>query len=438
MQFAQTIPVYAEGRSFDEMEELFYYLEKEDLQLVDSITIKTVLNSEIVAAIIEKDHFLFDEYPSLQLSIRALHCGCQIPVNIYKFKNLEVLRVIEAEFCNGLRNNEAMLSDSILNLVHLKKISFQSYSPFSLHDNLAKLPRLQEFHVGGVLNYPFSILTNKSIKSVGSYRSYPELEMFRQLGYKVNAPKDHFDDLIRDQKLPLIPSDQLKKKKLKEGKLELNYTNGNKLVRGEIKDKSLNGEWRLWYGDGTLCEVRHYDKGVPVGTWDFYERDGDSLYSVEYKNGTPYTLTIYDKRFDVDSRIQNNSRVTTNDFLVPEKAHRLWYAIRESDKYVEIKTGESIGGTILNSSETRKNLEGIVTYEKLFIKNIDGQPLFRETRFYENGQRKLELFTITVPEIRSNYRRMKTVYHGFYTEWDAEGNLILSQEYEFGVLKKLN
>lgn len=46
-----------------------------------------------------------------------------------------------------------------------------------------------------------------------------------------------------------------------------------------------DGEWQLWFSNGSLCESRYYKNGIEAGTWIRYNIRGDTANMLEFSNG---------------------------------------------------------------------------------------------------------------------------------------------------------
>jgi antitoxin component YwqK of YwqJK toxin-antitoxin module len=52
------------------------------------------------------------------------------------------------------------------------------------------------------------------------------------------------------------------------------YADGSVKARGLELDGELHGKWEWFRQDGTLLRTGEFDRGVQVGTWGTYTRDG--------------------------------------------------------------------------------------------------------------------------------------------------------------------
>lgn len=52
------------------------------------------------------------------------------------------------------------------------------------------------------------------------------------------------------------------------------YDNGNPRFTGETVDGQMHGPWQFFRRDGSLMRAGSFDRGVQVGVWTTYARDG--------------------------------------------------------------------------------------------------------------------------------------------------------------------
>lgn len=432
------VPVYSGDRTLEQVQIIFEGLPNDGFELRNTSDFKQGSEPRTLAMIIENelDDSLFRENLPYLKNVRNLYLACSVPSKIYDMENLRSLKLFESEYCFKSSGYEVFLDDSIESLKQLEGISFASPSAYYLYHHLGKLPKLKELHISLAENYPFTILTNKSVKSVGLVGSYPELEMFRQLGYKIDAPPGYFDQIFNNSDLPLTASKDLKTVKIKGKSLELSYSNGQRLVEGSLNNGQLDGVWRLWYANGSLCQERTYDLGSPKGTWHFLEENGDTLYSIEYTNGIPYILTTYQKQSNYAQFESVYSKSVTENFLNARKSHQISRTILVHSNYVEESNEERIGEKVISSIVTRRTTEGILINDKVFIEYIDSMEMYRVREYYDTGGTKSEFFEVILDNGKKASGASKKVFHGLYRKWDEAGELILQQEFEFGELKK--
>lgn len=106
--------------------------------------------------------------------------------------------------------------------------------------------------------------------------------------YRINGEKK---ELVR-KKAFNQDGEMMGEENYKNGKVDgkVFYIQSNKFGEIEkIKGKYLNNEpdgiWTMQYEDGTIKEERHYQKGVSVGEWNWYDKMGEKEMWCFYNDG---------------------------------------------------------------------------------------------------------------------------------------------------------
>lgn len=66
------------------------------------------------------------------------------------------------------------------------------------------------------------------------------------------------------------------------------WDNGHLKTQGDYAGDVRQGEYRTWREDGTLYELRHFDRGQESGLQRSWERDGTLFLNYEMRNGRRY------------------------------------------------------------------------------------------------------------------------------------------------------
>ena len=66
------------------------------------------------------------------------------------------------------------------------------------------------------------------------------------------------------------------------------WPNGLLKTQADYVGDLRQGEYRTWREDGTLYELRHYDRGRESGVQQSWERDGTLFLNYEMRNGRRY------------------------------------------------------------------------------------------------------------------------------------------------------
>ncbi|MEN8907477.1 MAG: hypothetical protein ABF289_16095 [Clostridiales bacterium] len=139
--------------------------------------------------------------------------------------------------------------------------------------------------------------------------------------------------------------------KLLHGAFILLDKNNNMITKGFIKQGLKDGEWKRWYPNGNLSEIRYYDEGIKKGTHVFFDVNGTQIRQEKYKNGTlqinsPGTKNQKTKnKFSIHSLLKNkvnksptpkeNRKIkseTKNDTLIIQKSNSAGLKNTETDK----------------------------------------------------------------------------------------------------------
>jgi antitoxin component YwqK of YwqJK toxin-antitoxin module len=60
------------------------------------------------------------------------------------------------------------------------------------------------------------------------------------------------------------------------------YDNGLPRFKGEYLDEEMHGFWQFFRKDGSLMRSGSFDRGVQVGIWTTYTRDGNALKETDF------------------------------------------------------------------------------------------------------------------------------------------------------------
>jgi antitoxin component YwqK of YwqJK toxin-antitoxin module len=82
--------------------------------------------------------------------------------------------------------------------------------------------------------------------------------------------------------------------KIRDGKYEEWYRNGQRSILGEYVDDSRQGPWKLWHENGKPCKTENYLNGKLEGKWDVLSDKGLLEQKVSYHDGERNGIwTIY-------------------------------------------------------------------------------------------------------------------------------------------------
>ena len=79
---------------------------------------------------------------------------------------------------------------------------------------------------------------------------------------------------------------------VKEGSRKIWYANGQISKSGVMKDDRWHGEYKEWYSTGEPKVSGHYFEGKQDGEWKFYDKEGNALPDLFFKNGVETTRKL--------------------------------------------------------------------------------------------------------------------------------------------------
>jgi antitoxin component YwqK of YwqJK toxin-antitoxin module len=421
--FGQVVSVFTNNY----IKELIQNELKAEIRVIDSTNFGNQKNiKRIVIAYGKYSEFnLLYSRPDFCKKVKEIHSYCLLPPDLSIFPNVQsIFCDSQHEFCFSTDLYVSLLKDDIKSLKYLNSIDiWNDNCDQHIYEHLASLPKMAVFDLKSRF-YPFSIITNKSIIKIGIVETYPEMELFRQLGFRSSTKNENYieDILIYQKKIPLTPRNQLKIRKIKnDSELNLYYLNGGKLAEGSIKSKELNGEWKLWYANGVLCEKRFYNMGVPEGTWYFFDEKGDTTFCLKYKDGNLDEVTSMHNTTlkNVVTNYQNyNSRITHG------------YTDRTDYGYRTKSNSVSFGDSLIFQEEFLSKGDSLIREIKFLGYSTSHFQIFKSTDYYPSGNPKMSI------EFLVKVQTGDEIPHGKKITWDENGNIIKEEVYEFGVIKE--
>jgi hypothetical protein len=81
-------------------------------------------------------------------------------------------------------------------------------------------------------------------------------------------------------------------KGVQQGPKAIWFSNGQVAKMGEMKDDRWHGKYKEWYQDGTLKLDGQYNEGKQDGKWSFFDKDGEGLPSLQFKDGIEMTRKL--------------------------------------------------------------------------------------------------------------------------------------------------
>lgn len=228
-------------------------------------------------------------------------------------------------------------------------------------------------------------------------KRYKDVNGFRKLGY---ANKKDLITRLRNVF-------NMKKQDVIYDGLRIEYfENGNKELEEFYKNNKVDGYRYLWHSDGTLRSKQSYDKGLLNGISLWYGGNGELLRKEKYFKNKPIDTTLIWYKTDT-SYIPLAFNVVFEKLTVKEAKERL------SRRQIHIRKIYNNKGEILEFVWFKR--DGIKYNETLYEPDKN-----RETvRYYhKNGILSSEMY------------RLNGVEYGIYREWDENGNLTKSWEFD--------
>ena len=79
---------------------------------------------------------------------------------------------------------------------------------------------------------------------------------------------------------------------VKEGNRKIWYANGQISKSGVMKDDRWHGQYEEWYSTGEPKVSGHYFEGKQDGEWKFFDKEGNALPDLFFKNGVETTRKL--------------------------------------------------------------------------------------------------------------------------------------------------
>lgn len=191
-----------------------------------------------------------------------------------------------------------------------------------------------------------------------------------------------------------------------EGKRVEFYPNGNKQLEENYEDGLLNGTRTLWFPNDTLQSKQTYSNGLKDGVFKWFSKNGQLNKIEKFKNDIPIDTTTMWREIntsDLNLKIYSDlNQVNLQEAKEVLSKKRLWIQRIYNDK-----------GQLVSNIEFHQSGE---KYEETIYFPEQKKEINRF--FYENGVLRSEQFHIN---------RKDT---GVYKEWDENGKLLRSWEYD--------
>ncbi len=74
-------------------------------------------------------------------------------------------------------------------------------------------------------------------------------------------------------------------KRVKDGFFVAYGVSGDRMIQGSYRNGIQDGEWKLWYENGSLASVDHYSNGLQNGLHTSWYANGQKALEGEYRDG---------------------------------------------------------------------------------------------------------------------------------------------------------
>lgn len=186
------------------------------------------------------------------------------------------------------------------------------------------------------------------------------------------------------------------------------YPNGQKELEEFYKNEKLHGPRLLWYPNGQIECRQNFRNGKRDGVAAWYSENGQLVSTRKYKKGLDSDTTIYWHR--VDTSKQSLKSRTLFKKITEDSAQVLFSRIQISSKHIYNKKGKMIYSCSFERNGTLFS-EAFYTYKRNEKKG-------RVKYYHPNRAIKVETYTLN------------DIDFGIYREWDTNGNLTKSWEYD--------
>ncbi|MFN4233424.1 MAG: toxin-antitoxin system YwqK family antitoxin [Bacteroidia bacterium] len=202
------------------------------------------------------------------------------------------------------------------------------------------------------------------------------------------------------------------------------HDNGNKASEGFFREGKPDGYWKTYYPDGKIKSEGNRKDFLLDSTWIFYNEKGNKISEINYKNSKKngFLITYNDSGFIVSKEyFINDKKEDYSYYYYPTGQLKLKIPFIDN-KEEGLAFEFDKDSTIITLTEYKKGY--VVKQEKINRKDKRGFKTGMHKTFYENGKVKTEV------------TYLDDKMHGYYKEYDFEGNLIKTLKYVNGELEK--
>jgi len=205
------------------------------------------------------------------------------------------------------------------------------------------------------------------------------------------------------------------------------YPNGQVSSEGIMRDGKPDGYWRTYYVTGVIKSEGKRTNFLLDSTWNFYNQAEELNQQINYKLGEKSGYSI---RYSYDNPLQPGSPTIVSKELyvngVKEGPSYYYFPTGELKTLVYFKDGKKQGlsrefskdSVLITVVEYNNNY--VVNRERVNRTDTEGRRQGTYREYYESGRIKKE----------SNY--LDNQLHGYYREFNGNGELVTAQRYERG------
>ena len=191
-----------------------------------------------------------------------------------------------------------------------------------------------------------------------------------------------------------------------EGKRIEYYHNGNKQLQENYVDGILNGQRNLWYPNEKLQSSQNYINGKKNGVFEWYSNKGNLTKTEKFDNDIPVDTTTIWREIDTSYlHLKIYSELNNVDL---NKAKELLSKRKVWIERIFNKKGEMLSNIVYRQNGEKES-------EKIYFPEENKQIV---RYFHKNGVLSSEMF------------KEKGIETGIYKDWDENGKLIRSWEFD--------
>jgi antitoxin component YwqK of YwqJK toxin-antitoxin module len=215
----------------------------------------------------------------------------------------------------------------------------------------------------------------------------------------------------------------------KDGMVKIYYPNGQVSSEGMVRDGKPDGYWKTYYVTGVIKSEGKRTNFLLDSTWLFYNQVGELTEEINYQLGKRSGYTL---KYTYDNPNQPGRKtLVSKELYVNDKKEGIsfyYYKTGELKEEVYFANGKRSGiakeydkeGTMVTYMQYKDNF--LINRERINRKDDEGRRQGTYKEFYQDGSLKIE----------SNY--LDDQLHGYYRQFDEQGNLLQSLRYERGAV----